>query len=816
MPEYVELAVNVPKVSGVFHYHVPPELEQTLRPGHLVLAPFGKLVVQGVVLRRVDQPEVAETRPIDSLLDDQPVLTAAQIELARQLAHSTLAPLAACVALMLPPGISQAADVLYSLTDTAAPADLPAAQRLVLDTLTRRGPLRTRQLDKALPRRNWRASIRALQGRGLITTQPVIPMPRQKAKLVRTARLLHSPPPELKLGKTAATHARRTALLEVLQRESGPTATEWLYAESGAKLADLRFLEEQGYVELGEAEQLRDPLVGLQTAMDVALRLTPAQDAAWRAVETALSSPDPKPILLHGVTSSGKTEIYLRAVAHALEAGRTALVLVPEIALTPQTVQRFFARFGNQVGLLHSELSDGERYDTWRRVRRGELRVVVGPRSALFAPLENIGLIVLDEEHDDSYYEAQQDVHYHARSAALQLGKISNALVLLGSATPDVGSYTQARSDAWQLLQLPERVQAHGAIGDAIGKAPELPPVEVIDMRRELKAGNRSIFSRALQTELEQVLQRSQQAILFLNRRGSATYVFCRDCGHVMRCPNCETPLAQHGSGELAQELVCHQCGYQRTLPQRCPNCESAQIRHYGTGTESVVKELARLLPSARSLRWDRDSTRTKGAHERILYQFAEHQADVLVGTQMLTKGLDLPKVTLVGVVLADVGLQLPHYRAAERVFQLLTQVAGRAGRSALGGRVIFQTFQPQHYAIQAAAAHDYAGFYETESAYRRQLRYPPFAQLVRMEFRHLDARKAEQEAGALAAELHAQIARQGRGATDVIGPAPSFHARVNKEYRWQLLLRGPQPAELLRGLRLPGWRIEVNPPAPL
>ncbi|UYN90739.1 MAG: primosomal protein N' [Anaerolineales bacterium] len=812
MPEYVELAVNVPKVSGVFHYHVPPELEHTLRPGHLVLAPFGKLIVQGVVLRSVDTPEVAETRPIDSLLDDDPVLTAAQLELARQLADATLAPVAACVALMLPPGIGRTADVLYSLTAIPVPAEFTSAQRLVLDTLVKRGALTGSQLDKALPRRNWRASIRALQGRGLIATQPVIPFPRQKARLVRTARLLHAPPPELKLGKTAAVQARRAALLDVLQRERGHIAAEWLYAESGAQLADLRYLEEHGYVELGEAEQVRDPLVGLQTAMDVALKLTPAQDAAWRAVEAALASSDPEPILLHGVTSSGKTEIYLRAVAHALAAGRTAIVLVPEIALTPQTVQRFFARFGNQVGLLHSELSDGERYDTWRRVRRGELRVVVGPRSALFAPLENLGLIVLDEEHDDSYYEAQQDVHYHARTAALQLGKISNALVLLGSATPDVGSYTQARSGAWQLLQLPERVQAHGAID----KAPALPPVEIVDMRRELKAGNRSIFSRGLQSELEQVLQRGQQAILFLNRRGSATYVFCRDCGHVMRCPNCETPLTQHGSSELTHDLVCHQCGYQRTLPQACPNCQSANIRHYGTGTESVVKELARLLPTARTLRWDRDSTRTKGAHQRILYQFAEHQADVLVGTQMLTKGLDLPKVTLVGVVLADVGLQMPHYRAAERVFQLLTQVAGRAGRSALGGRVIFQTFQPEHYAIQAAAAHDYAGFYETESAYRRQLRYPPFAQLLRLEFRHLDARKAEQEAGALAAELHAQIARQGRGSTDVIGPAPSFHARVNKEYRWQILLRGPQPAELVRGLRLPGWRVEVNPPAPL
>lgn len=815
MPEYVELAVNVPKVSGVFHYHVPPELAHSLRPGHLVLAPFGAQVVQGVVLRAVDQPEVAETKPIDSLLDDEPVLTPQQIELARQLSHSTLAPLAACVALMLPPGIGQLADVRYSPTQNAARHALSEAQALVLKTLQSRGPLRARQLDKALPRRNWRAAIRALQGRGLIATEPVIPLPRQKAKLVRTARLLQQPTADTPLGKTAAVHARRVALLDALQRESGYMPTEWLYAESGASLPDLAYLEKHGYVEFGQAEQVRDPLEGLQTAMDVAHTLTRAQEAVWHAVQASLQASHPKPILLHGVTSSGKTEIYLRAVAEVLQAGHTALVLVPEIALTPQTVQRFYARFGETVGLLHSELSDGERYDTWRRVRRGQLRVVVGPRSALFAPLQNIGLIVLDEEHDDSYYQANQDVHYHARTAALQYAKIHNAVVLLGSATPDVGSYTQARAGHWQLLELPERVQAHSGHG-AADRAPELPPVAIIDMRRELKAGNRSIFSRTLQNQLEQVLQRGQQAILFLNRRGNATYVFCRDCGYVLRCPNCETPLTQHARGELTHDLVCHQCGYHRTSPKQCPQCESTQIRHYGMGTESVVAELARVLPAARTLRWDRDSTRSKGSHQRILTQFADGHADVLVGTQMLTKGLDLPKVTLVGVVLADVGLQMPDYRAPERVFQLLTQVAGRAGRSALGGNVIFQTFQPEHYAIQAAAAHDYSAFYETESDYRRQLRYPPYAQLVRLEYRHLDEHKSEHEASALAAELHAQIARQARGATDVIGPAPSFYARVNKEYRWQLMLRGPQPAELLRGLRLPGWRIEVNPPAPL
>lgn len=818
MWKYVELAVNVPKVSGVFHYHVPPELGERLRPGHLVLAPFGKLIVQGVVLRGIDTPDVAETRPIESLLDDEPVLTAAQLQLAQQLAAHTLAPLAACISLMLPPGIGQAADVFYRLTAAgeAFSGELGPLQYLVLNKLRQRGPLRGRQLDKALPRRNWRQAIHTLQGKDLIATQPAVPLPRQRAKQVRTVRLLRPAAADAALGRGAA-GARRAAVLQALAGEGGEVAAEWIYAESGANLADLRALENLGLVELGQAEQIRDPLAQVQTAMDMPLVLTPAQERAWVAVRAGMDGRASQPILLHGVTSSGKTEIYLRAVAHALAQGRSAIVLVPEIALTPQTVQRFMARFGAQVGLLHSALSDGERYDTWRRARRGQLRVIVGPRSALFAPLAEIGLIVVDEEHDDSYYEANQDVRYHARQAAVQYAHICNALALLGSATPDIGSYTQAQQGRWKLLQLPERVRAHSQHGaPGVEAAPDLPPVEIVDMRRELKAGNRSIFSRTLQAGLARVLERGQQAILFLNRRGAATYLFCRDCGHVLRCPNCETALTQHGSGNVNQDLICHHCGYRRKLPRNCPNCQSEQIRHYGTGTETVASELHKLFPGARALRWDRDSTRGKGAHARILNQFAAGAADVLVGTQMLAKGLDLPKVTLVGVVLADVGLQLPYYRAAERVFQVLTQVAGRAGRSPLGGSVIFQTFQPEHYAIRAAAAHDYAAFYEEESGYRRQLRYPPFAQLVRLEYRDLDASKAEQAAQALAERIEALIEQQTRGATELIGPAPCFHARVNREYRWQILLRGPQPAALLRGLKLPGWRIEVDPPTPL
>lgn len=835
MAEFVEIAVNVPKVSGVFHYHLPPELEGNLRPGHLVLAPFGAQLVQGVVVRSVPAPEVPETKAIESLLDEEPVLTGLQLQLATHLAESTLAPLAACVSLMLPPGIGQLADFEYALTQAGEKfkGKLNSSQARLLKELRERGALHGRQLDRALPRRNWRSSARALKQKGLVEIKPVLPISTMRVKNVRTAELIAQSDPvdEKKLGRARAVQTRRAKILAILAREGKPVEAVWLYAESGGKLQDLTALAEQGFLRLGAVETFRDPLAELAYDPSKPLKLTADQLRAWAVVEAGLQAAKaggaPKPILLHGVTGSGKTEIYLRAVAQVLEEGRTAIVLVPEIALTPQAAQRFLSRFPGQVGLLHSELSDGERYDTWRRARSGELRVIVGPRSALFAPLVDVGLIVVDEEHDDSYYEAGQEPHYHAREAAVAYASLAHAQCLLGSATPDVGSYTHALQGQWQLQELPARILAHrestkahrarlGVSGryQEVGEevdALELPQIETVDMRRELKAGNRSIFSLVLQAKLAEVLEHGQQAILFLNRRGTATYVFCRNCGEALRCPNCDNPLTQH-LDQNRSTLVCHHCGYRRNMPEKCPNCDSPQIRHYGTGTESVEAEVNKLFPTARTLRWDRSSTRTKGAHQNILARFTDQEADILVGTQMLAKGLDLPFVTLVGVVLADVGLQLPDYRAAERVFQVLTQVAGRAGRSPLGGKVVLQTFHPEHYAIQAAAKHDYKAFYEQESVERRQLRYPPFGQLLRLEYRHADARKAEADAKGMAARLEELLVDRDRRATDMIGPAPCFYTRLNREYRWQILLRGPDPASVLRGIKLIGWRVEVNP----
>jgi primosomal protein N' (replication factor Y) len=861
MPTYLEIVVNVPQVEGVFHYHLPPELEGLVLPGHLVEVPFGKRRVQGVVLRQVPQPSVPETRAVYALVDQSVVLTKYQLSLAEYLAKSTLAPLSACINLMLPAGISQLADTLYSLdggTRSKSPTDL---QKRILNMLDTRGPLLGRQIDRALPKVNWRASMRALIKRGRVNSQPVLRSPRVGPKSVRTVHLACSEKEVEKqmeaLGRSGSKALqRRQAIMRYMLAELGPVDVSWVYAATGGNLQDLRNLADRGLLVLGESEVWRDPLEGLEFISKQAPQLTEEQGKVWQeiisGIQASQSGKAISPYLLHGVTGSGKTEIYLRAVEEVINQGKQAIVLVPEIALTPQTVRRFLARFPGQVGLVHSKLSTGERYDTWRRSRQGELGVIVGPRSALFSPLPDLGLIVVDESHDDTYYQAEIQPYYHARRAAVAYARLTGAVCILGSATPDIVSRYRAELDEWSYLRLPARILAHRQTveqqmqhatlqGKTSRYKPlehqaetiDLPPVKVVDMRKELKAGNRSMFSRSLLKSLDKVLEMEQQAILFLNRRGTATYVFCRDCGHSLHCPRCDTPLTYHqparsadifttkegksGSAGLMDSrnnpnLNCHHCGYQRKMPQVCPNCKGIHIRQYGMGTERVESDLHEIFPQARTLRWDYDTTRTKGAHEIIMSHFQAHRADVLIGTQMLAKGLDLPLVTLVGVILGDVGLNLPDYHSAERTFQVLTQVAGRAGRSPLGGEVVLQTYRPKNYVIQAAAAHDYTSFYENELGNRREIGYPPFSQLVRLEIRRRSASQAEQDASELAGRIHQWIESEKRMETRVIGPVPPFYARLKSLYRRQIILRGPNPRSLLIGRKLGDWRVEVNP----
>lgn len=623
-------------------------------------------------------------------------------------------------------------------------------------------------------------------------------------------------------------------VLNLLAAEDGPVWIGWVYAQTEADLKTLRDLAEADLISLGEARRWRDPLAGRSFTLDTPPKLTEEQQAVWQEVARTWQWEDAYkiPILLHGVTSSGKTEIYLRAITAALQAGQGAIMLVPEITLATQTVERLSARFPGRVAIWHSDLSPGERYDTWERVRAGELPIVVGPRSALFAPVHKLGVIIVDEEHEPAYKERDRSPLFHARDAALELGRLSDALVIMGSATPDVVSFRKAERGEYRLLSLPNRILAHTkhlAVQKALLKrdkqmpalAPDtpesdivtlpMPQVEVVDLREELRAGNRTIFSRALQDGIRETLKRDEQVILFLNRRGTASFVICRDCGYVMTCPRCETTLTFHASGEL---MVCHYCGYRSKTVESCPACHSERIRFFGLGTQRVEDTVKRMFPKAQTIRWDWDTTRQKGSHHVFLEHFMTGRANVMVGTQMVAKGLDLPLVTLVGVISADTALYLPDFRSAERTFQLLMQVAGRAGRSPLGGKVIIQSYNPDQIPIEAAANHDYEGFYQTELAFRQEQRYPPFKRLALLQFHGPGAERSRKAANDLTERLHRHVERQGLPAVEIIGPTPSYVRRVRNQFRWHILLRAHDPAAVLRPLLpLPqGWRVDIDP----
>lgn len=830
MPCYARIAVNVPGVQDFFDYLIPQEFENKVAEGWLVEVPFGNQMVQGIILKVKRDSDVTETRPISKILEGSAVLTHAQIQLASWLSDHYLVPASRYLFSMLPPGLGQRADTLFHLnTDKEIVTEkLSTLQKRIIKLLREKGDMRGRQLNAAFRQVDWRASARALVRQGILASKPVLPKPVVKAKHIRSVQIanqsLNINEVESNLGRAGSkAFQRRLAALQMLKKEQGDVDVSWVYASSGANSADLRYLEKQGLILFSHQEVWRDPLAEKTQGGGKIPRLTTDQNQALQRILALMGKEQYSlPVLVHGVTGSGKTELYMRAIDQAIQAGKQAIVIVPEISMTPQTIQRFVERFPEQVGVIHSKLSPGERYDTWRRAKSGDFSIVIGPRSALFTPFQHIGVVVIDECHDDSLYQTDMGPYYHAVEAAIAFGRLNNSLVLLGTATPTVDLYFRAQHEQWPLIELPKRILAHQQYLDKNGhpavkqKAKDvatlpLPDVSIVDMRAELKQGNLSIFSRQMQEDLKSILDADQQAILLLNRRGSATYIFCRDCGHTLRCPRCDFPLTYHRS---ASGLVCHTCGYQRKIPTSCPKCGSRRIKQLGTGTEKVEMELQNLFPEARILRWDADTSKGKGSEEIILSHFRQHNADILIGTQMLAKGLDLPLVTLVGVILADIGLNFPDYRTAERAFQLFTQVAGRAGRSALGGKVIIQTFIPGHYAIQNAAEHNFSGFYDMELKKRRELRYPPFTRLIRFEARNRDRAKARNMAQGLANRLHALIKRTNDKTLSVQGPLPPYFARQRGLYRWQIILKGSQPEKILKDEDLSDFIVEIDPPS--
>ena len=806
---YAEVSVNSPIAQRrTFSYTIPSGL--TIDVGQAVWVPFGDKTLQGIVLELNDYPSVEGTREIAGIIDPHPVLSTAQVKLAHWLSEYYLSFLFEAVALMLPPGFERKTVTFISALSTTQESDrssLTQEQRDVLGLVQRQGKISLRELERKLGSGQARLIMSQLVSQRLVVKnyelEPVKVRPKKMPHLKLAVMADEARQEAASLREKRA--IRQAALLDFLAWQSELVPLSKVRQSVGSSASVLKALVGKGLVSLEQVVVRRDPLACQSITTSYPLTLTIAQRSALGSIKASLLKPAdtlPYVFLLHGVTGSGKTEIYLQALAEVVKQGRRGIVLVPEIALTPQTIERFVSRFPGRVAVLHSKLSLGEQYDEWHRIRDGEFDVVIGSRSAIFAPQPELGLIVIDEEHEWTYKQHDKSPRYHARDVAVKLAELSGAVVILGSATPDVETFHHTQRGNYQLLQLTERVTP--------SEGSSLPKVEVVDLRDELKAGNRSIFSRSLSQAITKAVRSGEQVILFLNRRGAATFVQCRHCGFVLRCKRCEVALTYHWAEGT---LLCHQCNYRVPVPQNCPRCRSQRIKFLGIGTQKLEQEASHDFPQARLLRWDSDVTGGKYSHQEILNRFRAHQADILIGTQMIAKGLDLPQVTLVGVVIADTGLNLPDFRAGERTFQLLCQVAGRAGRGILGGKVIIQTYNPEHYSIQAAANYDYTAFYNREIDYRRQLRNPPFSQLACLTYSHTNDAVCQRETERLKRLLVQEIDSRGIADLSLIGPAPAFVRRLRGRYRWQIILRGSDPSALLSELPIPqGWAVDIDP----
>lgn len=851
--------------GGLVSYQARGELAATIQPGSLVSVPYGDRGALGVVWALDASDEIGDTpdgaglREVSGLALAEPILSPEQRALATWIADYYWAPVASAARLLLPPGLASAARSVLRL---ASPPDgamdgaldgLSEEAALTLALLRDEHVVERARLEEAFGSARARDVTRALTQRGLVTLATELPpihlRPRRErlARLSASAEALEAWRDDARARLDTASRERsavrakespgerilrQLAALDALERASEPWRVENLRRLARVTPAALKDLERAGLVSVELVEARYDPLAGRQPETSAPLDLTPTQRRALNAILDREEPANPvmppnadgaRVIVLHGITGSGKTEVYLQALAAVIARGQRGLALVPEIALTPQAMARYAGRFPGRVALLHSGLSDAERLSEWRRIRAGRVDVVLGSRSALFAPIENLGLIVVDEEHESAYKQERRP-SYHAREVAVRLGALTGATVVLGSATPSLETWRHATDGSWRLVEMAERATGvagvHGPDETARDERDRLamaglPPVTVVDLRAELREGNASILSEPLRVALTETLARGEQAIMFLNRRGTATSVICRECGYTCRCPHCDVSLTYHADYGPGGALVCHYCGRREPPPQACPVCWSASIRYFGLGAQRVEATLQRLYPEARVLRWDRDTARTRHEHEELLRLFAGRQADILVGTQMIAKGLDLPAVTLVGVISADVALTLPDFRASERAFQLLTQVAGRAGRAEAPGRVIVQTFNPDHFCIQAAAAHDYAVFSAVELEARERYGYPPYRRLVKLLYTSHDRYAAQVEATAMSAALERAIRERGLAGTDVVGPAPAFIERLRGRYRWQIILRGPDPVATLRALPADtpwwGWSVDVD-----
>jgi primosomal protein N' (replication factor Y) (superfamily II helicase) len=811
MFRYADVAIPA-GVDKTFTYTIPEALVDSALPGMRVLVPFGRKFLTGIIVGLPARSSHPSLRPLADVLDVRPAVSDHMLRLCRWIADYYVAPFGDVLRAAVPHGFGTSSKRNARLL--LAPSDARYAEfrrrspkrARIVDLLARHGTLTAARLGRATGLTTINGILNDMEREGLVATEELMPRPKVQVRMrtfVDVARIdaaavqraLESLPPR----RTKAREFLTSLLLLHGQQVPEADLLE-LLKRAGVSSSLVKPFVEGGLVPTTRHEVTRQQEYGTE-AKTLTITLNVTQQKVYERVCKAVDEHTHRTFLLHGVTGSGKTQVYIEAIRHCVDAGKSAIVLVPEIALTPQIVRRFKTHFADRALVVHSRMSPGERYDVWRLAVSGACRVVIGPRSAIFAPLENLGLIVVDEEHEGSYKQFDAMPRYHARDVAIVRGRDCGAVVLLGSATPSVESYANAREGKFELLEMPGRVD------DAV-----LPSVVIVDMtaerkrayaarreslpkeeRQQLKQFRQSSLSSLLREKIADRLSKKEGIILLQNRRGFASFVECPDCGYVEMCDNCQVSLTYHLS---QKHLRCHYCGHIRAPHTQCPACGSADIRLQGVGTQRVEEEIGQAFPEARVLRMDLDTTTGRGAHDRLLKTFGAREADILLGTQMVAKGLDFPHVTLVGVISADTQMLLPDFRSSERTFQLLTQVAGRAGRSTLAGEVIIQTAQPSHRTLVHILDHDYPAFFAEEYSNRQEVDYPPLSRLVLIEARAPE----ESDARALAEHVAAQLKRDTPPFT-LLGPTPAVIGKINRQYRWQLLLKTAKSADPSGGL---------------
>ena len=778
MQRIAEVIVDVPtlQTNNPYEFRIPTKFQNDIEIGMRVIVPFGmgNRRVQGFITDIKDnQIFEGELKEITNVMDLEPVLNQELIDLGEWMANTTFSFRISCYQTMLPAVLRATYKKVVKVT-----GELSESEQF--DIFKGKKWLDWEDVEN----RDLTDKMLALKKEGKVDVNYLVDdkVTKKTVRVVRRNMTIEQLEEEL---ETVAQNAHRQIdFINILATlpEDEVVETSALNKEHGISSAVVNRGEEKGWCRVEEVEVYRDPYRNSEIEPTTNLQLNDEQQVAYDQIYTSIQEEKNEVFLLQGITGSGKTEIYLQSIEKVLEKGEGALVLVPEIALTPQMVHRFKGRFGDQVAVMHSGLSNGEKYDEWRKIEKGEARVVVGARSSVFAPIEKLGLIVIDEEHETTYKQSESP-RYHARDVAIWRAEQHNCPVVLGSATPSLESRARASKGVYTLIELKQRVN----------KRP-LPEVEVIDMREEMRLGNSTLFSKRLVNSVQDRLEKGEQSVLMLNRRGFSSFVMCRDCGFVLKCPNCDISQTLHMD---TKTMKCHYCGHEEGIPNTCASCKGNRIRYFGTGTQKVQKELEELFPQAKILRMDVDTTRRKGSHEKILQAFGNKEADILLGTQMIAKGLDFANVTFVGVLNADTALGLPDFRSAEKTFQLLTQVSGRAGRGDLSGNVVVQSFNPEHYAIQFAKEHDYEKFYFHEMKYRHLSDYSPYYFLTSIQVSHENEVTASKKMHEIAQFIKEYLSDEAI----ILGPTPKSVARTHNKYHFQFIIKYKNEARLNEGL---------------